>query len=227
MPLNQTEIFADFEGDRWFGRNQKALKDFDPDNDSPLRIMALYGVEPRAVLEIGAANGVRLAEIARRHGSRTTAVELSKDAIRDGQAKFPMVDFICGPAHAIPLAATFDLVIVNFVLHWIDRGLLFRTIAEIDRLLADGGFLIIGDFSPANFLQVPYHHLTDKSVSTFKQNYAAAFLASGIYHAVGLLTAHHSAKGLSAAADESERVGVWLLQKKLTGHYAPSGTTPR
>jgi SAM-dependent methyltransferase len=223
MPLNQTEIFAEFEGDRWFGRNQQALKDFDPDNDSPLRILALYGVKPRAVLEIGAANGVRLAEIAHRHGARTTAVELSQDAIRDGQAKFPMVDFICGPAHAIPLAAAFDLVIVNFVLHWVDRSLLLRTIAEVDRLLGDGGFLVIGDFSPVNFLEVPYHHLTDESVSTFKQNYAAPFLASGIYHAVGLLTANHSAKGLGAAVGECERTGVWLLQKKLTAHYAPGG----
>jgi SAM-dependent methyltransferase len=224
MPLNQTKIFADFEGDRWFGRNRKALEDFDPEVDPPLRVMELYHLKPRTVLEIGAANGFRLAEIARRHGARGVAVELSKEAVREGKKKFPMVDFVCGPAHAVPLDQTFDLIIVNFVLHWIDRSFLLRSVAEIDRLLAEDGFLLIGDFHPANFLQVPYHHLAGEPVHTFKQNYAAPFLASGLYHPVGLLGGNHSSKSPSAAAGEGERTGVWLLQKHLTAHYMPSGS---
>jgi SAM-dependent methyltransferase len=224
MPHNQTEIFADFEGDRWFGRNREALDAFDAANDPPLRVIELYDLRPRSVLEIGAANGFRVAEIARRHNARAVAVDVSKDAVREGKKRFPNVEFMCGAAHAVPLEKSFDLVIVNFVLHWVDRTVLLRTVAEIDRLLIDGGHLIIGDFHPANFLQVPYHHLAGDPVRTYKQNYAAPFVASGLYHAVGLLGGGHSAKTPSATAGESERTGVWLLKKNLTGHYMASGS---
>jgi SAM-dependent methyltransferase len=227
MPLNQTEIFADFEGDRWFGRNQKALETFDPEADLPLRVMESYDVRPRSVLEIGAANGFRLAAIHRRYGARAVGVELSKLALCDGKTKFPDVDFVCGSAHAVPLHEIFDVVIVNFVLHWVDRSLLMRSVAEIDRLISDGGFLIIGDFYPSNFIKVPYHHLADEPVHTYKQNYAGLFLASGLYHSVCLLTASHSSKSQNADAGERDRTGVWLLKKNLTAHYMADGADGR
>src|SRR6185369_350713 len=108
MPHNQTEIFADFEGDRWFGRNREALDAVDPANDPPLRVAELYGLRPRSVVEIGAATVFRLAEIARRYHARAVAVALSKDALREGKRRFPTVEFVCGAAHAVPLDETFD-----------------------------------------------------------------------------------------------------------------------
>ena len=113
-------------------------------------------------------------------------------------------------------------MIVNFVFHWIDRENLLRSIAEVDRLVRDGGWLIIGDFLPSNRLQVRYHHLQDETVFTFKQNYADTFLASGLYHQVSLLTGDHAAKELEADVVEGERIGAWLLQKSLRGHYRAS-----
>jgi len=219
MQLSQDEVFANSEGDRWFQRNREALESFDPEADLPLRAMALYGLHPRKVLEVGASNGVRLAEIARKYRARTVAVEPSLNALEDGKRRFPSVDFICGQSHKIPLDGGFDLVVVNFVLHWVDRSRLLGSIAEIDRVLVDGGFLIIGDFHPSNFLRAPYHHLPVDEVYTYKQNYAGLFLASGIYRAVSLFTADHGSKALDASAGENERTGIWLLQKSLNGHY--------
>lgn len=117
MRLDQGEVFAGSEGDRWFARNHQALDRFDPAADPPLRALELYDLKPRKVLEIGAANGFRLAEIYRRHGAKIVAVEPSMDALRDGAGRFPAVEFVRGQAHAIPLEEQFDLVIVNFVLH--------------------------------------------------------------------------------------------------------------
>jgi len=51
--ISQDKIFAEFEGDRWFERDQKALEQFHPENDLPLKVMTLYGLKPRKVLEVG------------------------------------------------------------------------------------------------------------------------------------------------------------------------------
>ena len=130
----QDNIFARSEGDRWFERNAKALQCFNPTEDTPLKLMQFYGVSPRSVLEIGAANGFRLAEIQRRSGARAVGVELSHQAIADGRARFPLVTFVRGAANSVPLQEVFDLVIVNFVFHWVDRIHLLQSVAETDRL---------------------------------------------------------------------------------------------
>lgn len=219
MQYSQDQIFADFEGDKWFERNRDALEAFDPEADLPIKLMALYHLRPRSVLEIGAANGFRLAAISERYGARVVAVELSVKAILDGKTMFPCVEFVQGGTQAIPLQELFDLIIVNFVFHWIDRANLLRSVAEIDRLLVDGGFLIIGDFFPSNMIKVRYHHLPKQEVYTYKQNYAATFQASGLYHPVCLITGDHSSKTLTGKVAEDERIGVWLLRKVLTEHY--------
>lgn len=136
--------------------------------------------------------------------------------------RYPFIEFIQGLASAIPLKEAFDLIIVNFVFHWMDRSSLLRSVAEIDRLLEDKGFLIIGDFFPSGQLRVPYHHLPNQQVYTYKQNYAAPFLTSGLYRLVCVLTGEHASKALVADVPEMERIGVFLLQKTLTEGYVES-----
>ena len=219
MQSSQDQIFTAFEGDKWFERNREALERFDPEADFPLRLIELYHLRPHSVLEVGAANGYRLAAISERYGARVMAVEPSVEAIVDGMSRFPDVEFVRGGASAIPLQELFDLIIVNFVFHWIDRTNLLRSVAEIDRLLVDGGFLIIGDFHPSNLIKVRYHHLTEQEVYTYKQNYAGTFLASGLYHPICLLTGQASSKALISHAAEDNRIGIWLLRKMLSEHY--------
>jgi SAM-dependent methyltransferase len=218
----QDRLFSEFEGDRWFERNRSALDSFDSSADLPLKLMGLYELAPERVLEIGAANGFRLAAIHERTGAQTVALEPSAQAVLTGKASFPFVSFIRGTASAVPLRGFFDLVIVNFVFHWIDRQSLLRAAAEVDRLVGDGGYLLIGDFHPANQLRVRYHHLNNDEIFTYKQNYARTFLASGLYHPVCLLTAHHSTRELQARVAEGERIGAWLLRKELQDHYLGS-----
>jgi SAM-dependent methyltransferase len=219
----QDRLFGEGEGDRWFERNRQALNTFDPAADLPIRLIGLYAIAPQRVLEIGAANGFRLAAIHERTGAETVAVEPSALAVLNGKASFPFITFIRGTASSVPLRDSFDLVIVNFVFHWIDRRSLLRSAAEVDRLVCDGGYLLIGDFFPANQLRVRYHHLEGEEVYTYKQNYAEMFLASGIYQPVSFLTAHHATKELHPRASEKERIGTWLLRKELSGLYVVSG----
>lgn len=221
----QDRVFSDSEGDRWFERNRRVLNAFDASADLPLKLIRLYGLTPERVLEIGAANGFRLAAIHQCTGAEAVAVEPSAQAVLNGKASFPFITFIRGTASAVPLRESFDLVIVNFVFHWIDRQSLLRAVAEVDRLVRDGGYLLIGDFYPANQLQVRYHHLESEEVYTYKQDYAATFLASRLYHPVSFLTADHASKELQARVAENERIGAWLLRKELHGHYIEPGVS--
>ena len=63
MPYSQDKIFADSEGDRWFNRNNPQSDKFDPRVDPVCKLIELYSLKPCNVIEVGAANGVRLEAI--------------------------------------------------------------------------------------------------------------------------------------------------------------------
>jgi SAM-dependent methyltransferase len=220
--MNQDEVFLHGEGDRWLARNKNAI--CDPERlakDHVIETMITMNLAPQNVLEIGASNGWRLHEIARRFGCRVTAVEPSRQAIQDGQAQFPAVQFLRGTASELPVdePARFDLVIVNFVLHWVDRSTLLRSVAEIDRVVADGGFLVIGDFYPSLPQRVRYHHLPDQDVWTYKQNYGDIFLASNLYETIASHSFDHSTHALRPDVRPENRAQVTLLRKCMRGRY--------
>jgi ubiquinone/menaquinone biosynthesis C-methylase UbiE len=219
----QDEIFATSESDRWYERNRATLTQFDPAADLPLRIIAQYGLNPRRVAEVGGSNGFRMAALARLSGAEATVIEPSKAAISDGQKLYPKVRFVNGTAGSIPLSETFDLVVVNFVFHWIDRSRLLASAAEVDKLVAQQGFLLIGDFFPSQRLRTDYHHLQGK-VHTFKQDYSQIFLATGSYQSVCMLSGDHgsaAAPGMRfGIAVEQDRIGFWLLRKSTSDSYA-------
>src|SRR5262249_31015268 len=173
------------------------------------------------VLEIGASNGWRLHEIARRFACRVTAVEPSRDAIQDGQARFPSVQFLRGTASELPFdaEARFDLVIVNFVFHWVDRSTLLRSVAEIDRVSPDGGFLLIGDFYPSSPQRVRYHHLPDQDVWTYKQNYGDIFLSSNLYEMIAFYSFDHATHALRPDVPSANRAQLAFQHKCCAGRY--------
>ncbi len=228
--MMQDRVFAAGEGDRWFARNRAALTD--PDRvarDPVLRALELVALTPKDALEVGAANGYRLAELARRNGCRTTAVEISADAIRDGRARYPDIEFLPGLASDLPVAPDrqFDLVIVSFVLHWVDRSTLLPSVAEIDRVVRPLGHLVIADFLPAAPERVHYHHLPGAGVWTYKQDYAEIFLSTRLYERGAVLT--FGADGWAVGVDPAHRCAVSVLRKVAEAGYrtAPSPQVSR
>lgn len=214
--MSQDDVFVDTEGDAYWRRNRTHMERC-PSGDACLRLLELYGIRPTSALEVGASNGYRMAALQQSYGCRAVAVEPSRDALQDGRNRFPEVEFYHGTVTQIPLWEQFELVIVNFVLHWVDRANLLRAVAELDRCLADGGFLLLGDFGAVGYTSVPYRHAD--GLYTFKQDYAGLFVASGLYHPVGMLGGAHG-HGLDAGASERERTATWLLRKDLSAHYA-------
>lgn len=214
----QDKIFLEKEGDNWFGRNKKKIRE-NRRPDPALLLLDQYDLKPKKVLEVGASNGWRLALIEERYQSKCIGIEPSKKAVADGKKSYPNVDLRRGLASKIPLKEKFDLVVVNYVLHWISREELLRSVAEIDRMVNDGGYLIIGDFLPDHPTKVPYHHLPKEKVYTYKQDYAELFSATSLYRIVAKQTFRTDEHTFVPDVSSGDRAVATLFKKSLTDYY--------
>lgn len=216
--MNQEIVFQKSEGDNWFQRNAEALlrlkKEFKL--DWPLRLIKKAGLNPRNVLEIGASNGWRLAAIHDLYHARCTALDPSRKALADGRVRYPNIMFKRGVASALPFKDNeFNLIIISFVFHWIDRSRLLRSISEADRVLKQGGYLLVMDFLPDKPEKVPYHHLSLGKVFTYKCDYAGLFTASGLYQHISRVIFDHSDRKEKRVIPPSEKAACTLLRKDL------------
>jgi SAM-dependent methyltransferase len=216
--MSQESIFRQSEGDAWFRRNRDRLRS----KTQPV-LSGLEGVDEfTSVCDLGCANGWRLQRLKYLFAPSCvlTGVDASSAAILDGSRHFPELQLHEGVLSQIPLAGSFDLVIVSFVLHWIDRGQLGRVVAEIDRLVAWNGYLVVNDFLPDSPRCRSYHHLPGQGVFTYKQDYSRAFVGLELYREVGRVTFPHGSFGPSdnatcdmSAIDDDDRCACILLRK--------------
>jgi SAM-dependent methyltransferase len=221
--MSQDRLFSESEGDNWFRRNQAALND--PERmDWPLLVLDRLGAASGigSILELGCSDGWRLGRLRAKWGAerRYVGVDASAEAVREGMRRSPGLDLRHGLLSEVPLREEFDLVIVNYVFHWVDRGSLARSVAETDRMVRDGGLLLLGDFSPDHPQRRRYHHRPDQEVYTYKQDYAAVFRSLGTYGEVCRVNYDHDRPdGSFAAAPSASRAFCALLSKSLDGLY--------
>ena len=216
--MAQEKIFLQKEGDAYFSRNKSDLVD-GKFPDPVLYLVSQYGIKAKKVLDIGCSNGSKLAAILEASGGKGTGVEPGAKAIADGKKRFPKIDFRRGVVSELPVKGTFDLVSIMYVMHWVSRGDLLKAVSEIDRVVADGGYLIIGDFDPNTPAMRRYHHLPSDEVYTYKQDYAAIFAATQIYQRIAQMSFTHAANTFAPDLHGGNRGVVTLLRKDLTGRY--------
>lgn len=217
----QQKIFEGGEGDAWYRRNREHLGRA---SDRIVRIVSsIAGRESMtSVCELGCANGWRLTQLRPMFSAKCffAGMDASRDAVGAGQKQFTELDLRHGVLSDVPYAQPFDLVIVNFVLHWIDRDLLARCAAEIDRVVKWNGYLVLGDFLPDFPVKRRYHHLPEQAVFTYKQDYARIFLGYGFYNEIVRETFSHDqadagpdVKNSLGHVDADARAFVSLLHK--------------
>jgi SAM-dependent methyltransferase len=201
---SQKDVFLESEGDAWYERNRQRLRDSGP--DVVLTTLEDIGIAPKSVLEIGCANGYRIAHICQRFDAAGFGVEPSSKAVADGRGRFPSLTLEVGTADALPFAdGQFDLVVFGFCLYLVDPRLHLRCVAEADRVLAEGGVLLIHDFiEPAPYYNEYAHR---PGVRSHKMEFSRFFLASPAYK---LLRRNMAVQGLPTP---DQAVGIDVLTK--------------
>ncbi len=214
---SQKEVFSVTEGDQWYHRNRTSLDK--PENkikdDQVLRCLESLQLEPAAVLEIGCSNGWRLDEIRKRYTARCHGLEPSSQAISEGRRLFPDIQLDKGTADLLPYENNiFDTVIIGFCLYLCDRNDLFKIAAEVDRVLSDGGYIIILDFHPPFPYRNRYVH--HDGLYSYKMRHADMFAWNPVYTVVWEQVFSHSRNTIDNADD---RLSVIALKKSSAGAY--------
>jgi ubiquinone/menaquinone biosynthesis C-methylase UbiE len=154
--MKQSEAFYQGEGDAWLKRNIHKLP---PSRDPVQEAIKELNIKPESVLEIGCANGWRLEQLAEKYKCLCWGV--------DPALGFPYGPH--GPRHRFTRTTAdhlspyfkenqFDMVIYGFCLYLCDPEDYFRIAMEGDRVLENGGHLIIHDFYSLPPKRVPYIH---------------------------------------------------------------------
>jgi len=216
----EEEIFLKSEADAWYTRNSHALTPHVRREDIPLMLVRRHILTLKNVLEVGSSNGWRLEALRKRRPRASyVGVEPSRAAIMAGKKAFPKISLLRGVASALPVKSAFNLVLVVFVLHWVSREKLLASITEIDRAVAENGYLIVSDFLPRKPRRNHYHHLKG-GVSTWKMDYGALFEATGNYVQVErFISDYRTDKRVTARTPDNMRAVATLYQKKTGSGY--------
>ena len=173
--MSQARIFLNHEGDAWFERNRDQLGAVDPVTETARQLP----INPTSVLEIGCANGWRLAKWRELWGCDIRGLEPSGKAIENALGSGMVIKR--GTAEFLPfIQQQFDVVIFGFCLYLVDPIDYFRVASEADRVLRDRGWLIIHDFPPeaAPYARI-YQHA--QGVRAYHVDFAEFWLAHPYY----------------------------------------------
>lgn len=227
----QDTIFEKTEADNWFLRNKEVLinRKFNDDLISTLINKMVDKDKIKSVIELGSSNGYRLNLLKDilPNCERYVGVEASRAAVEDGKSRYGL-EMYQSTLDAFNSDEKFDVVIVNFVYHWIDRENIFKAIANTDKLLNDGGYLILGDFLSDFPQRRNYHHLSGDEIFTYKIDYTNVFESLNTYKEIYRIMFNHDATTTVKEHFKDEKIGFApstergfcsILRKDLYGYY--------
>ena len=218
----QDLIFSNSESDNWFKRNKECIISKKADEDYCFNaIKTLPRLEEiQSVLELGSSNGYRLNFLKQilPNCKRFVGVDLSQEAVRDGRERYNL-DMQVNSITGYKVKEKFDMVIVNFVLHWVDRANIFSAIANIDGCLTNekDSFLVLGDFLPDAPYRKRYHYRQDYNLYTYKCCYKNTFLSLNTYKTV--LEKTYNCDDHNNYGNNYNNCSVSILKKSLDQYY--------
>lgn len=170
--MKQSDVFLKGEAKAWLARNKEKLT---PDGDQILDIIQGNGMRFNNVLEVGCANGWRLKEMKR--------LKLANEVFGlDPGARVTRNSIIeRGTANNLKYFVDWqvDCIIYGWCLYLCDPIDYFKIAAEGDRVLKDGGFLIIHDFYSMSPYRNKYKH--KDGIYSHKMNFSKLWLSSPAY----------------------------------------------
>lgn len=215
--MKQNSIFLNSEGDAWYKRNQTHLTEIniaeEPDVSYILSSLLPFKNQIENILEIGCSSGLKLKKICDEMDAKGVGIEPSEKAVMDGNAlRHDAVTLLQGTGDSLPFVdASFDLVNFAFCLYLFDRNILLKSLAEADRVLKPGGYMVITDFDPVTQRKRAYSHFP--GLFSYKQNYGNLYTSTGLYYLIGKRSFSHRSPVFDI--DANERVSTQILYKEI------------
>lgn len=220
--IKQKQAFLNFEADAWFERNKEYLAKYSSEKDEVVKLINLYNISPTKIVEIGCSAGHRLNGLKQLFPqAEICGVEPSKKAIEHGQSIYKNITYINSTADNLEKIEdeSVDVLIVGFMMYVIDRSILLKVVSEFNRVLKNGGVLIIVDF----FSEVPnkkeYQHIKEFTAYSFKQNYEEIFSATKLYFLIHKSTFSHTTGKHDASNDFYNNYSISMLKKDINAGY--------
>lgn len=217
MKKKQKKIFLESEGDNWFKRNinNQIPSIEDPIIKAILRCLEKKFNKKEKILEIGCGDAKRLSWISKNLKLQCYGVEPSKKAAK--VAKKQGIRVILGTADKLKFEKNkFDFVVFGFCLYLCDRDDLFQIACEADRVLKNGGYLIIKDFYSKNYIKNKYHHVP--GVFSYKMDYKKMFdwhpNYDCVFHQINSEIKSKFAE--THITSENNWISISVLKKKVT-----------
>lgn len=207
----QKDFLLQTEADNWFERNLNSSdKDF-----SRIEPFTKYVSKKSKVLEVGCSGGWN-SQVFETKGAQFTGIDPSQKAIQYAQKQYPQSEFLVGYSDQLDFPdESFDAIFLGFCLYLTDRKLLSKTVAEVDRVLKNKGYLFILDFDTKFPLRVPYRDQDD--MFTYKMDYSKLWLAYPEYYLVEKQPSCH--KKVSFNLNVQERLSSSILYKDSDSAY--------
>jgi malonyl-CoA O-methyltransferase len=122
-----------------------------------LNRLAPMVIEPRTILDLGAATGTATRVLARRfRRARVVALDLSHNMLeqtRKKQGWLSRTSTVQADAAALPFAdQSFDIVFANLLLPWVGNPA--RTFAEVSRVLVEDGLFLFATLGPDSLSEI-------------------------------------------------------------------------
>lgn len=179
------------------------------------KYIASYPKEINNLLEIGCSYGYNLNYLSNRLGFECYGLEPSDKAVNFGIERWKIsnerVHLIQGISNMLPFNDhAFDVVILGFSLYVTPREMIADSVLEVNRVLKEGGFLILTDFdTPVFYKRVNKHN---EGMAVYKEDYAKRFLTMG-FSLVEKTSYSHG--GDCFNPDIQERVSTQILYKEF------------
>ena len=164
------------------------------------------------VLEIGCSYGYNLNYIKKEIPNAICfGIDPSEEAVKYGECIYDSIHLKQGFSQELPFEDnSFDVVMLGFCLYTLDRRDLYRTIAEVDRVLKTGGFVAIWDFDTINnFSRVNKHNI---EIPVYKMNIYNTFGGNPQYYLVEKNSFSH--EGDVFHPDVQERCSLYVFYKE-------------
>lgn len=172
------------------------------------------------ILEIGACYGYNLKYLADKFDVMCYGIDPSGEAVKYGNEKFKNINLVQGSAENLPYNdEKFYIVIMGFCMYEIERRYLMRVVSEADRVLKEGGYLMLVDFDTYS----PYkrRNIHNSEMWTYKMQYINLFLSNPQYCLV--YKKSFSDNGMWFCKEIQERISFNVLYKDVVNNIYING----